>query len=47
MSITAGGNHTCGVTTDGDAYCWGYNTYGQVGIGNTINQLTPVLVVEP
>lgn len=29
-SITAGGDHTCGMS-DGVAYCWGSNQYGQLG----------------
>ncbi|MFA7478637.1 MAG: hypothetical protein WC184_12240, partial [Acidimicrobiia bacterium] len=45
MSITAGGNHTCGVTTDGDTYCWGNNTYGQVGNGNTNQETAPGKVI--
>ncbi|MBW8839575.1 MAG: hypothetical protein JF602_06965, partial [Gemmatimonadetes bacterium] len=33
-SRTFGGdNHTCGVTTDDRAYCWGRNTWGQLGLG--------------
>ena len=28
------GAHTCGVTTDGRAFCWGLNTSGQLGIGS-------------
>ena len=30
-SISMGSSHTCVVTDDGDAYCWGSNTYGQLG----------------
>src|SRR5213076_1954999 len=33
VSITAGGAHTCGLTPGGEAYCWGSNAYGQLGIG--------------
>ena len=30
-SLALGGVHTCGLATNGRAYCWGLNTYGQVG----------------
>ncbi len=33
--IAAGGSHTCGITTSGDAFCWGENLSGQLGIGAT------------
>lgn len=33
VSITAGGAHTCGLTPGREAYCWGSNAYGQLGIG--------------
>jgi hypothetical protein len=33
-SLTAGANHTCGVTADGGAYCWGNGRFGQLGIGS-------------
>jgi alpha-tubulin suppressor-like RCC1 family protein len=30
--VTAGSDHSCGLTTSGDAYCWGWNAIGQLGI---------------
>src|SRR5690606_13771638 len=29
---------------NGDLFAWGFNGYGQLGIGNTENQLTPCVV---
>ena len=44
-SISAGGAHTCAVTTSGAAKCWGYDYYGQLGNDTaTTNQPTPVAV---
>jgi alpha-tubulin suppressor-like RCC1 family protein len=31
--LTTGGEHTCGVTVGGDAYCWGFDSVGQAGGG--------------
>src|SRR2546430_15275906 len=42
--VSAGGAHTCGVTSGGAAYCWGFNGDGQLGDGTTTNRLSPVLV---
>jgi alpha-tubulin suppressor-like RCC1 family protein len=38
--------HTCGVTTDNKAYCWGKNGWelGSVAAGDDANQTTPRLV---
>ncbi|MSP26299.1 MAG: hypothetical protein EXR75_14315 [Myxococcales bacterium] len=33
--IAAGLAHTCATLNDGSVKCWGYNGYGQLGIGNT------------
>ena len=43
-SLTAGEYHTCGITTAGQAYCWGRNGSGQLGDGTQVNTSTPVLV---
>jgi len=32
-SISAGGTHSCGVTTAGDVLCWGNDSSWQVGVG--------------
>ena len=42
--VSAGEFHTCGVTTDYRAYCWGYNRNGQLGDRTTTDRLTPVRV---
>src|SRR2546427_172560 len=44
IQVTAGYSHTCGVTLDHLAYCWGYNFFGAVGDGTTTDRLTPVRV---
>jgi alpha-tubulin suppressor-like RCC1 family protein len=43
-SISAGGKHACGRTPGGLAYCWGDNTFGQLGNGSTAASLRAVLV---
>jgi alpha-tubulin suppressor-like RCC1 family protein len=44
-TVSAGpGYHSCGVTTSGEAYCWGDNYYGQLGDGSYSNRRVPVLV---
>ena len=44
-AVSAGDEHTCGITTSGTAYCWGYGEYGQLGNGTTsVEQMTPTAV---
>ena len=33
-SVSAGGNHSCAMKTSGDAWCWGSNNKGELGINN-------------
>jgi alpha-tubulin suppressor-like RCC1 family protein len=35
VAISAGDAHACAVLDNGKARCWGSNTYGQLGYGNT------------
>ena len=34
-AISAGGSHSCALLDNASVKCWGGNTYGQLGIGNT------------
>ncbi|MDQ2648966.1 MAG: thrombospondin type 3 repeat-containing protein, partial [Actinomycetota bacterium] len=46
--IDTGQGHTCGVTTDGAAYCWGLDSSGRLGNGPvTAAQAAPSLVQTP
>ncbi|BDR52164.1 hypothetical protein KIM372_00710 [Bombiscardovia nodaiensis] len=40
-SISTGESHMIALTTTGDMYAWGKNTYGQLGTGNLSDQLSP------
>ncbi len=44
-SVSAGDTHTCGVTTDNRAYCWGHNFVGQLGDGTRTDHYRPAPVV--
>jgi alpha-tubulin suppressor-like RCC1 family protein len=43
-ALDIGIHHTCAVTTGSQAYCWGWNQYGQLGDGTTFDRATLVPV---
>ena len=46
-SVSIGGTyfyHSCGITTGGVLKCWGNNSQGQLGRGNTTNSTSPVVI---
>jgi alpha-tubulin suppressor-like RCC1 family protein len=45
-AVSAGNDHTCGVTRSGTAYCWGLNSNGQLGDGTHNNSSVPVAVTQ-
>lgn len=42
--VAAGAEHSLAVKTDGTAWTWGANVYGQLGDGTTVNRSIPVRV---
>ncbi len=45
--IAAGDMHSCALTAEGEAYCWGNNYSGQVGSGDSALILEPVAAADP
>jgi RCC1 and BTB domain-containing protein len=44
-SIACGGGHSLALTESGSVYSWGWNPYGQLGVGNYKNELIPVKII--
>ncbi|XP_024027320.1 ultraviolet-B receptor UVR8 isoform X1 [Morus notabilis] len=44
-SISCGARHSAIITEDGKVFCWGWNKYGQLGLGDVIDRNTPSEVV--
>ncbi len=40
--VVGGANHYVALKADGTVWTWGYNGNGQLGLGNTLNQLEPM-----
>jgi alpha-tubulin suppressor-like RCC1 family protein len=43
--VSLGSEHSCGITTDRRAYCWGHNFNGELGDGTTLHRPEPVAVL--
>src|SRR5713226_8176561 len=43
-AVSAGGGHSCGVTTTGEVYCWGLNDFGELGTGTTRSDSAPAAI---
>jgi alpha-tubulin suppressor-like RCC1 family protein len=43
-TISVGRDYACGLTSAGDAYCWGNGSTGQLGTGGTASSSVPVSV---
>ncbi|WP_332468267.1 RCC1 domain-containing protein [Bifidobacterium choladohabitans] len=47
VQVSAGYDHSLALGSDGNAYAWGYNDYGQLGDGTSTDKNTPVRVKTP
>lgn len=47
QSVSVGSHHACGISTEGDAYCWGRNSEGALGDATRDDSSVPVRVVDP
>lgn len=46
-SLEVGWTHSCGRTSAGQTYCWGWNNRGQLGDGTFTQRKVPVAVSQP
>lgn len=42
--LSVGSQHSCAITTAGAAYCWGFNSSGQLGINSTLSSKYAIAV---
>ncbi|CAA6660402.1 unnamed protein product [Spirodela intermedia] len=45
--ISGGWRHSMALTSDGELYGWGWNKFGQVGVGDNVDHCSPVQVKFP
>jgi hypothetical protein len=45
LQVTPGGQHNCALASDKTAYCWGFDTTGQLGDNRTARRFVPEPVV--
>ena len=43
--IDFGNNHSCAISSAHEVYCWGDNTYGQIGSGDNIDRAYPFKIL--
>ena len=46
-AVSAGSQHSCALTTEGEMYCWGFGRFGQLGHGSFSDSPRPVRVTTP
>ena len=46
IAIDAENSHNCALFDDGRMKCWGYNVYGQCGVGTRVNIYSPFKFVD-
>lgn len=44
LSVAAGGSHTCAINTSSRLFCWGENSDGELGTGDTAPRTVPTAV---
>ena len=46
FKIACGMAHVLVLTDEGELYSWGANSYGQLGLGTTLNTSVPTLITS-
>ncbi|KAM0922782.1 hypothetical protein ACQ4PT_005953 [Festuca glaucescens] len=43
-SVSCGARHSAIITDEGEVFCWGWNKYGQLGLGDSMDRNVPCIV---